>query len=150
MNSGGSINPAREILQTSGASCVLCRGDAIYTYTGNGVAPLLEVLAAGLDVRGFSAADKIVGRAAALLLVLLGIKEIHAALISETAIDVLTRYQLEYTYAAKTAAIHNRAGTGLCPMEQAVSGVDEPAEALIAIREAVQQLKRRAEQANTQ
>jgi len=42
--------------------------------------------------------DKIIGRAAALLLVRLGIKKLHAKLLSELGKDVLEHYNVDYNY----------------------------------------------------
>jgi zinc transport system ATP-binding protein len=42
--------------------------------------------------------DKVVGRAAALMIVHLGIKQLDAGILSELAIEVLERHSMDYTY----------------------------------------------------
>ncbi len=128
------LEQAKELLRTGGCSCVLFRDGASYTSTKRGVAPLVEWLAGGTDIKGFSAADKIVGKAAALLFIMGGVKEVYAPVMSETAAEVLARHGIHTEYETLVRAIINRSGTDPCPMEQAVSGIDDPAEALKAIQ----------------
>ena len=80
------IETAKEMLARSAFTCVLCKGDVVYTSTKHGVAPLLEWIDSGKDLQGFSAADKVVGKAAALLFILTRVTEIYAPIMSETAI----------------------------------------------------------------
>ena len=52
----------------AGYTCTILRdGVPVYQSCERGVRPLLAVIDAGIDVRGCTAADSIVGRAAALL-----------------------------------------------------------------------------------
>ena len=55
------------------------------TSTERGVKPLLQWLDGENRVKGFSAVDKVVGRAAAFLYVLLEVKEVYAGVMSEGA-----------------------------------------------------------------
>ena len=61
------LTRARALLAQGEYTVVLCRDDVTYTDTRRGVAPLLALLDSGTDVGGFSAADKVVGKAAAFL-----------------------------------------------------------------------------------
>ena len=61
------IEHAKQLLTGEGYTCVICRGDNIHTSEKRGVAPLIELLDSRIDVRGYSAADKAVGMAAARL-----------------------------------------------------------------------------------
>ena len=70
MNS--DLTKAAALLNSGAYTCVLCRGDAVFTGTERGVKPLLGWLDGGVDLNGFSAADRVVGTAAAFLYVLLG------------------------------------------------------------------------------
>ena len=67
------IEHAKQLLTDARYTCVICRGDDIHTSEKRGVAPLIELLDSRIDVRGYSAADKAVGKAAAMLFVLLGV-----------------------------------------------------------------------------
>lgn len=80
-------------------------------------------------LKGASAADTTVGKAAALLLVYGGVREVYAACVSEPARDVLNRAGVTLEYGEIVPYIRNRDRTDMCPMERKVGGVDDPAEA---------------------
>ena len=130
---------ARQLPESGGYTCVFCHGDTILTDTHRGIRPLLELCRSGQNLRAFSAADKVVGKAAAFLYRLMGIKALYAGVISTPALAVLRDTPVEYT--TEVPAIQNRTQTGLCPMETAVWGIDDPKEALPAIERALAQLK---------
>lgn len=77
--------------------------------------------------------DKVVGKAAAALLVLGGAAEVYTPLISEGALQLLDEAGLKVTYDRLVPHITNRQGDGWCPMEQACRDCDTPAECLEAI-----------------
>ena len=70
---------AQHFLESGNHTCVVCKEDSIYTTSQRGVAPLLNWLDDGVDLKGYSAADRVVGRGAAFLYCLLGVKEIGRA-----------------------------------------------------------------------
>ena len=113
-------------LLNQGYTCVLLKGDKVRTSKERGVAPLLAWLDGGEDCQGGVAADKVVGKAAAYLYVLLGVAFVHAKVISRAAEEVFQRFSLAYAYEECVDAIRNRAGDGFCPMEQEVWMVDDP------------------------
>ena len=86
------------------------------------------------EFKGFCAADKVVGKAAAFLYVLLGVKTVYAPVMSRGAIDTLERYDIQSLYDCSVDKIINRAGTGICPMEETVWDISSPEEALIAVK----------------
>ena len=111
------LTEAINILNGDKYTCVLCKGSAIYISTERGVKPLIDWIDDGTDLQGFSAADKVVGKAAAFLYVLLGVKEVYARIMSEGAIAVLKNNGIFVKYDLSVKNIINRAGTGNCPME---------------------------------
>ena len=129
------MEQARNLLIAGGYTCVVHKEGTVYTATERGVKPLVRWLTEGIDVRGFSAADKVVGRATAYLYVLLGVKEVWAAVMSEAAAEVLQRHGIAASQDELVPHIINRAGTGICPFEEAVLDIQTPEEALTAIRE---------------
>lgn len=133
------LEKAKSILQGSDYTCVLCRGDQIHTSRHRGVRPLLELL--DTDVSGFCAADKVVGKATALLYRLLKVRAIHATVISQAALQALQNSGIAVSWDSQVDYIKNRAGDGRCPMEQATEGIDDPQEALIAIRQKLKELQ---------
>lgn len=128
------LKRAKALLTGGGYTCVLCRGDIVHTATTRGVRPLIDWLDSGLDLQGFSAADKVVGRATAFLYVLLGVKEVHALVMSTPAREALVANGIAAFCDREVSGIINRRGDGQCPFEEAVLGITDPAEALTAIR----------------
>lgn len=128
------LKRARALLEAGGYTCVLCRGDAVHTATTRGVKPLVDWLDSGLNLNGFSAADKVVGRATAFLYVLLGVRAVHALVMSTPAKEALEASGITALCDREVSGIINRRGDGPCPFEEAVLGITSPQEALIAIR----------------
>lgn len=134
------MEQARKLLNTGGFTCVLHKDNTLHTTTERGVKPLVRWLTEGMDVRGFSAADKVVGRATAYLYVLLGVREVWAGVMSAAAVEVLNRHGIAAFQDKLVPNIINRAGTGICPFEEAVLNIQSPEEALTAIREKMGEL----------
>ena len=134
------LEKAKSQLQSGGYTCVLCKDDTIHTSSHRGVRPLLELLET--DVAGFYAADKVVGRATALLYRLLKVKAVHAQVISQGALQVFNGSGIAVSWDSQVEYIKNRAGDGRCPMEQATQGIDDPQEALLAIQKKLKELQR--------
>ena len=116
---------AKEIL-SQGHPAVICKGDSVFTSDANGIKPLNWWLRDGYTFEGYSAADRVVGRAAAFLYVLLKVKEIYAELLSDSAVEVLERYGIPYSFNKRVPNILNRTGDDLCPMEKIAIGHEEP------------------------
>lgn len=128
------------MLKSGEYTLVLFDGKTVFTDTKRGVKPLLDLLDGNSDLTGFSAADKVVGKAAAFLYVLLNVREIYADVISSHALSVLEQHQITVMYGTLTDKIKNRAGAGFCPMETAVLGENSPEKALEKIREKAKEL----------
>lgn len=135
-----ALEKARMFLD-GGFTCAIYRDEKVYKSQQRGVAPLLEWLESGEDYNGFSAVDKVVGKAAAFLYVLLGVKKLYAFVLSEAAEKVLLSYGISVEYQEKVSAIRNRTNTGFCPMEQAVWDIDEPNMARLAILQTLENLR---------
>ena len=86
---------AKNVLRENEFTCVLEKDDHVFTSTKRGVAPLLDWIEQGLDLNGFSAADKVVGRGAAMLYILMGIQSLYAGVLSKEAEDALKQAGIE-------------------------------------------------------
>lgn len=135
------MRKAQEILAKNGNTCVICDGQTVYSSTQRGVKPLLQWLDSGTDVMGFSAADKVVGKAAAFLYCLLGVRQVYGAVMSVGAVKVLRAYGIEASWGNLVENIENRQKTGMCPMDWAMQTLSDPDEAVLVIREIVENQK---------
>lgn len=132
---------AINILHEQNCSCVVIKDNTVYQADGMGVKPIMQWLKQ--DESFFEnaiVADKVIGKAAALLLVLGKAKGIYGNIMSESAIAVLEQYHIPYEYGEKVPFISNRTNTGMCPLEQSVVNIDTPKEAFVAIQNKIAEL----------
>ena len=125
---------AKQLLSAGNYTCVLCKEKTVYTTAERGVKPLVRWLTEGTDLKGFSAADRVVGKATAYLYCLLGVKAVHSLVMSGAAARVLAENGISATQDKLVDNIINRQGNGVCPFEEAVWEIADPREALTAIR----------------
>ena len=135
------LEKAKQLLIEENCTCVLCLDDRLYQSQLRGVQPLLQLLDKGEDLSSFSAADKVVGRATAMLYRLLGVRAVWGTVMSRGAIEVLKDAGIDVSWDRRVDHIINRAGTGPCPMEAATAQISDPQAALAAIRLTLQKLQ---------
>ena len=133
---------AKQLLSEGIYTCVLCQGERCRTSTARGVRPLVEFLNEG-GFQGFSAADKVIGKATAFLYVLLGVRAVYTPVISESALAILQTHGIRVEFDLAVPAILNRSRTGFCPMETAVRDIEDPCAAVAAIEDALDKLLHR-------
>ncbi len=129
------------LLKSEGYTVVMKNSAEQLTSRQRGVKPLLAVLDTKGAFNGFYAADKVVGKAAACIYVLLNICQLYAITISDGACRILERYNIPYFYENRVSLIRNRTNTDICPMEKATAATESPGEAVEAIRKALKKLE---------
>ena len=122
------------------ATLVAVRGDEIYTCTERGVKPLLKWVLDHKSLRGFSVADKVVGKAPALLYAILGPEAVFSPVMSWTGRAVLLAAGIFVSHDVLVPHISNRAKSGQCPMDESVTNVWEPYEAVDVLKERARQM----------
>ena len=135
-----NLEKAKEILLSGGYTCVLFDGNNIYHSIQRGVKPLLEFLNISIDFSSYCAADKVVGAGAAHLYVLLGVKSVWASVISTAAKEILKANNIQLFFEKEVPHIINRAGNGICPIEECVSGIEDSNLALKNIKNRLKEL----------
>lgn len=136
------LEKAKKLLESAKATCAFVKDEEAFFSLERGVAPLLKLLQEEKSLAGFSAADKVVGRAAAFLYVLLKVEKLYAGVISKYALEVLNFYGVPVEYGELVEAIRTRKGDGFCPMETAVLGISEPSEAVAAVVKKQEELRK--------
>ncbi len=132
------INALRALLEKENLTCVVSRDGKLYRSADRGIRPLMTWLRE--DSRfceGGCAADRVIGKAAALLFVYGGIRAVYAGVISELALAVFQTAGVHVEYGRLVPHIVNRDHTGFCPMETLVTSVDSPEEAFRLLSETV-------------
>lgn len=108
-----------DILHRENCSCVILSEGSVTICRERGVKDLYRLLAdSPQTLHGAYIADKVIGKGAAALMVLGGVSRVYADVVSEAAIGLFASSDIEISYAEKVPAIINRAGTGICPVEQ--------------------------------
>ena len=79
----------------------------------------MKAIADNANLVGYAVADKIVGKAAAMLLVKLGVSAVYGEVASVGGVEFCA-HGVEVSYGSLVPYIVNRDKTGCCPMEQAV------------------------------
>ena len=124
----------------SGHTICLCKdGNCLYSER-RGIAPMMNFIASGTDMRGYSVADLVVGKAAAMLFILSEIKSVFAKTLSKNGEEILKRYEIPYEYETLTDKIINRDGSDICPMEKAISVTEDPQEAYSILSERIKRM----------
>lgn len=109
-----------------------------YMSEKRGVAPILEKIDEDPEfLKGASVADRVIGKAAAMLLYKYGVVEIYAQVTSEYAAAYLSDKRVNFAYDKKAAYIVNRSGADMCPMEKAVLNVNNADEGEKLIRDTI-------------
>ncbi len=108
-----------------------------------GVMPIVDFINKGYDLSGASVADLVVGKAAAMLFIKAGIKDVDTIIISKPALKVLEEHHITVKYEKLVDNIINRDKTGLCPFESLVLDVDDVSIAYKLIIEKLESFKKK-------
>lgn len=118
------VQQLQRTLKEKKLSFITIRDGQIYDSHLRGVAPILNPMKK--DIYYFKDAiivDKVIGKAAAMLLTLSKVRYVYAYVISESAIEIFNQYHISYDYTKRVPYIINRSKDGMCPMEQAVNNI---------------------------
>lgn len=137
------VAQACEMIKTPGISCVVIDGEKIvHTADGRGVAPLLDLYGNHREMlKGARVVDRVVGKAAAMILILGQAAYAYGDVMSESAQDYLAKRGVPFSYGVCVDRISGQDGTGVCPIEASVLSIDEPEAGLAAIRHRVAELR---------
>lgn len=125
-----------ERLFTEKCSCVIRNGSEVHLFRERGVKDLYRLLKEKPEfLDGAFVADKVVGKAAAALMILGGVKEVFADVVSVPAYALFRANRVWVDYRLKVDHIFNRSQTGRCPLEIRCDGLQTPEECRIQIEE---------------
>ncbi|MBQ2423791.1 MAG: DUF1893 domain-containing protein [Alistipes sp.] len=112
-------------LHSSKCSCVIATSETVRVCYQRGIKDLYEIYTTEpKTLSGATVADKVVGRAAAAIMILGGVKSVYADIISALALDLFAKSSVKVSYGQVVPHIINRAKSGLCPLESATKDVD--------------------------
>lgn len=131
------------IFRRENCSCVIANEEGLITIgRERGVKDLMYFLKNKPEVfKGGFVADKVVGKGAAALMVLGGIKSVYADIMSRNALELLARSGVKAEYGVLTNHIINRAGTDMCPVEKICLNCKTAEECLPLIEEFISKIR---------
>ncbi|MBQ4642380.1 MAG: DUF1893 domain-containing protein [Oscillospiraceae bacterium] len=136
-----TIQMALRQIEAGSIVCAAIReGEIIAFHTGRGVAPVLQMYQQG-QLAGSILVDKVVGKAAAMVMTRGGVVGCHAVTMSKAALQWFQQQRIQITYDYLTEYIVNRTGDGMCPMEQTVLNLQDDSRIVSVLEEKLSQLR---------
>ena len=137
-----AFTQARDMIRAEGTSCVVLRdGAVIHTADGRGVSPLMALYRGDVaKLSGSAVVDRVIGKAAAMILTLAQAKAVYGDVMSLAAQDYLAARGIAYAHGESVDMIVNQQGDGMCPIEQSVIAIDDPAQGLAAMSARINEL----------
>ena len=131
---------ALNLISEDTAACVVIKGGVIVrTEYGRGIEPMMKLYESGILKDAF-VVDKIVGKAAAMIMTLGGVKSCYGITVSRSAEKWLKKSGIPLEYENLIDSIRNRTGDGICPMEQTVAEIENADDALCALKDKIKEL----------
>lgn len=131
----------KELNKNKEISIAIFKNNKVITSKYFGIKPLMTYLREDRNYfKGADVADKIIGKAAAMLLIYGGAGKIYGKVMSASAAEILEKYDMDFYYETKVAYIKNREGTGKCPMEIATENVNDPELSFDVLEQTIKEL----------
>ena len=107
---------------------ILDGGEILFSSQEEGMRPLMRAIKnLGIPrLRGCIVADRVVGKAAALLTCFFGAKEVHCGVVSARAVKVFEKQGVAYHAERTIPEIMDRSGKNVCPFERSVLDIEDP------------------------
>lgn len=134
------LEKAKQLL--NGHSIVLVKNEEVIIDDGKGISPMMKFIGENINLEGFSAADIVIGKAAAMLFTKAKIKAVYGNIMSIDAKNYLSNHNIECNYNQLVDNIINRMGTDICPMEKTVKDIDDYEVGYIALKQKIQEMRK--------
>lgn len=138
-----AFNEAVKMVHENRAECVVVKDNAILAVErGRGVSPLLKLYDTKKELMaGATVVDKVIGRAAAFIVIKGKAKAVYGKIMSEDAKELLAQYDIKATHDLLVPRILNRKRDGLCPLEDSVKDAKDADSALKSMRKRIIELR---------
>ena len=128
------------ILNANGQSLVVLNNDSLSYYNGRGVSDLLALLTDEPErLKGAIVADKMIGRAAAVLMTAGGVQAVYTNLISTPAVAVFREAGIPVSFREEVPQILNRDRSGQCPIDALLNEAEDVDECVEILKNRFQQ-----------
>ncbi len=117
-------------------------GEVIYSTKSHRISGFMDAIdKCGERLRGASLADRVVGKAIALLCAHAKIKEVYAAVLSRKAQAIFKQNKIVYHWSALVDNVLDTTKTGTCPFEKAATEISDPQKAYNTFKRLLENLR---------
>lgn len=121
------LNIARNRLKEESLSlCIVRNGEILFENKSTGIRDVFGIVKNN-SIEGSSVADKIIGKAVALLFIGAGVKGVFGISINKKALDILKKNDIKVEYDNLVDRLISN--NNVCKFEKAVLGIDNPKDA---------------------
>jgi len=138
------LERAKRVLREEDKSLVIVKdGRVIFCSESHGIKGILEAIEKlGGRLSGASVADRIVGKAAALLLAYSKISRAYAVTISTSGLQTLRKNRIPVEYDSLVPEILDRNRKNKCPFEELTLSIESPTLAFVKLKAYMKSLQR--------
>ncbi|MCL2838387.1 MAG: DUF1893 domain-containing protein [Oscillospiraceae bacterium] len=122
------LDALKQRFHASEYACLIIKdGEEVFSSAARGILPIVQGVS---KMKGAYLADKVLGRAAALICVHGGVLAVYANIMTESAAEVFAEYGILFETDEIIEAVRNRDDTDFCPMEKLGAKLSCPKQAL--------------------
>ncbi|MEM3705591.1 MAG: DUF1893 domain-containing protein [Candidatus Bathyarchaeia archaeon] len=137
----------RRLKQKGLTLSIVKNGEVVFETASRGISGFLEAVEKfGETLNGSSVADKVVGKAIALLCVDAKVKAVYAVVLSEKAREILWKYTVQHEWERLVEKILAPNKAEICPFEKLADELENPAEAYARFKALQNKLKGAADE----
>lgn len=134
---------AKRMIKEGQASCVIIKNNKIIrTEIGQSIAPLISIYESEPEIlKDAFVVDKVIGKAAAMMIVLGGANRAYGEIMSAAACNYLAERGCRAEYGERIEIVVNRSGDGMCPLENSVLDIDDPETGYHQLKKTISRLR---------
>ena len=136
-----TIDQLKKLLNKDDIVCAVYNNQTLLTSNLKGIRPWIKWLKECPELlENAIAVDKVIGKAAAMLMVVAKVKSVYTPIISEQAQEYLKTQSIHFEYDKTVPFISNVEKNGLCPMEKTIVDISDAYEGYQLLLEKIQHL----------
>ncbi len=124
-----------DMLNEQGLSLLVYNHGELTTHANRGIQDLLQLISEQPErLNGAVAADKVIGKSAAAIMIVGGVKEVHTNLICTPARELFEKEGILVFATEEVPMILNRDKSGMCPMDTQIANIESIDECVAVLR----------------
>lgn len=124
-----------DMLNAQGLSLLVFNHGELTTHANRGIQDLLQLISEQPErLDGAVAADKVIGKSAAAIMIVGGVKEVHTNLICTPARELFEKEGVLVFATEEVPIILNRDKSGMCPMDTQIANIESIDECVAVLR----------------